>query len=124
MLKPLRGISCQRALLHFLENSAEYWKLVAQDVLQHKLSMDPNTNIAKNIIFFLGDGMSIPTVTAARIYSGQLNGCRGEEAELSFEKFPYVGLSKVGFKRQNFPFIIPYSHLGFLNKPVTFLPLN
>lgn len=38
--------------------------------------------------------MSIPTVTAARIRLGQLKGRHGEESQLSFEKFPYVGLSK------------------------------
>lgn len=43
----------------------------------------------------MGDGMSIATITAARIYQGQLKGQRGEEDQLSFEKFPYVGLSKV-----------------------------
>lgn len=50
---------------------------------------------AKNIIFFLGDGLSIPTITAARIYSGQLRGFPGEETKLSFDKFPYIGLAKV-----------------------------
>ena len=44
---------------------------------------------------FLGDGMSIPTIKAARVYLGQLNGRAGEETPLAFEKFPYVGLSKV-----------------------------
>lgn len=38
--------------------------------------------------------MSIPTVAAARVYYGQLHGYRGEESQLSFEKFSHVGLSK------------------------------
>lgn len=46
---------------------------------------------------FLGDGMSVATLAAARTYKGQLNGQRGEEDSLSFEKFPYSGLSKVRF---------------------------
>lgn len=50
---------------------------------------------AKNVIIFLGDGMSIPTLTAARILNGQLQGHSGEETFLSFENFPYSGLSKV-----------------------------
>lgn len=29
-----------------------------------------NTNIAKNAILFLGDGMSVPTLAAARVYIG------------------------------------------------------
>lgn len=40
--------------------------------------------------------MGVSTVTAARIYGGQLKGRHGEESVLEFEKFPNVGLSKVG----------------------------
>ena len=40
--------------------------------------------------------MGISTVTAARIRKGQLNGKLGEDEKLSFDKFPHVGLSKVG----------------------------
>lgn len=50
---------------------------------------------AKNVIFFLGDGMGMPTVTAARIYKGQLKGQPGEEGSLTFDEFPHTGLSKV-----------------------------
>ena len=39
-------------------------------ILQAKANV-PNENIAKNIIIFVGDGMSIPTVTAARVLKGQ-----------------------------------------------------
>ncbi len=49
---------------------------------------------AKNIILFLGDGMSLPTVAAARILEGQLNGQSGEENRLSWEHFPATALSK------------------------------
>lgn len=44
---------------------------------------------------FLGDGMSIPTLMAARTYLGQMKGNTGEEDQLHWENFPYVGLSKV-----------------------------
>lgn len=47
-----------------------------------------NGNVAKNTIIFLGDGMSLPTVAASRIYNG------GVERSLSFEQFPYVAMSK------------------------------
>lgn len=43
-------------------------------------------------------GMSIPTVTAARIYKGQKNGQTGEEENLTFDKFPYGALSRVRSK--------------------------
>jgi len=49
---------------------------------------------AKNVILFLGDGMGVSTVTAARILQGQLHGKTGEEGFLSWERFPYVALSK------------------------------
>lgn len=53
-----------------------------------------NRNLAKNIILFIGDGMGISTVTAARIRAGQLRGERGEENLLFFERFPHVSLIK------------------------------
>ena len=37
------------------------------------------SNRAKNIILFIGDGMGVSTVTAARIFDGQSQGMRGEE---------------------------------------------
>lgn len=73
------------------EEYSHYWNDVGQNILEKQLQskLELNTNQAKNIIFFLGDGMSIPTITAGRVYLG------GEEKQFSFEKFPYVGLSKV-----------------------------
>ena len=52
------------------------------------------TQKAKNIIFVLGDGMGVSTLTAARIYAGQQQGLAGEEFSLSFERFPYSALIK------------------------------
>lgn len=49
---------------------------------------------AKNVIVFLGDGMSLPTVAAARILEGQRRGDSGEENRLSWETFPATALSK------------------------------
>jgi alkaline phosphatase len=49
---------------------------------------------AKNVILFLGDGMSLPTVAAARILEGQRHHAPGEENALAFERFPYTALSK------------------------------
>ena len=49
---------------------------------------------AKNVILFLGDGMSLTTVAAARILDGQRRGQPGEENLLSWEQFPHTGFSK------------------------------
>jgi len=49
---------------------------------------------AKNVILFLGDGMSLTTVAAARILAGQRAGQPGEETLLSWEHFPHTALSR------------------------------
>lgn len=49
---------------------------------------------AKNVILFLGDGMSLTTVAAARILDGQRKGGPGEENLLSWEQFPATAFSK------------------------------
>ena len=58
---------------------------------------------AKNVILFVGDGMGISTVTASRIFAGQLAGMDGEEYQLSFEKFPVAGFSKTYNTNQQTP---------------------
>lgn len=49
---------------------------------------------ARNVILFIGDGMGVSTVTAARIFDGQSKGMSGEEHVLPFERFPHVALVK------------------------------
>lgn len=49
---------------------------------------------AKNVILFVGDGMGISTITAARIYAGQSKGRDGESYQLAMEKLPYSAFSK------------------------------
>jgi alkaline phosphatase len=75
--------------LNLLESDSEFWIEKAQNVLQSKINQKLNFNRAKNIILFLGDGMGFPTVAAARLMYQQR-----EQTELSFEKFPHLGLSK------------------------------
>ena len=49
---------------------------------------------ARNVILFVGDGMSLTTVAAARILAGQREGAAGEEYRLSWEDFPHTALSR------------------------------
>jgi len=56
--------------------------------------LPPESQHAKNIILFVGDGMGVSTVTATRIFDGQSKGMSGEENVLSFENFPRVALVK------------------------------
>jgi alkaline phosphatase len=58
---------------------------------------------ARNVILFIGDGMGITTVTAARILDGQQHGQSGEENILSFERFPNVALAKTYSVNQQTP---------------------
>lgn len=76
------------------EETAQFWNIGAQLKLKEQLLKRKNFNKAKNVIFFLGDGMSIPTLAASRMYLGQKQGHSGEETQLSFEEFPDVGLVK------------------------------
>lgn len=77
------------------EKNPSFWNNWAQRTLKEAvLLQDLNKNQAKNLILFLGDGMGVATVTAARILKGQLNGQIGEESLLEMDKFPFVSLAK------------------------------
>ena len=76
---------------HQAENA---WFSDAESSVMTKSSMDLPSANAKNVILFVGDGMGISTLTAARILKGQKQGQDGEEGYLSFESFPYSALVK------------------------------
>lgn len=59
--------------------------------------------------------MSVTTLAAARIYMGQLNNQTGENSQLSFEKFPYSGFSKVRIMKMH-PFFHCYYNLKQINQ--------
>ncbi len=69
------------------------WYKQGEQILTQKLAQTTK-NKAKNVILFVGDGMGISTLTAARILKGQRAGNLGEEGYLSFEKFPFSALVK------------------------------
>lgn len=60
---------------------------------------------AKNVILFVGDGMGVSTLTAARIFEGQqqTGNQGGEENFLSFEQFPKTALVKTYNTNQQTP---------------------
>ncbi|NXC47444.1 PPBI phosphatase, partial [Penelope pileata] len=76
------------------EKTPSYWNEGARRRLEAALALQPAVQRAKNIILFVGDGMGLPTVSAARIYKGQLAGGSGEESLLAMETFPHVALAK------------------------------
>jgi len=58
---------------------------------------------ARNVVLFVGDGMGVSTVTAARILQGQLRGEPGEENLLAFERLPHTALAKTYNTNQQVP---------------------
>lgn len=71
------------------EQDPEFWLYNGQSYLKDRLDLSLNKNVAKNIIIFIGDGLGVTTQMATRAYLGD------ENTQLSFEQFPYTGLSKV-----------------------------
>lgn len=72
----------------------EMWKRDGWNAIEQAKKVKIRSGKAKNVILFMGDGMGISTLTAARILEGQLRGESGEENRLSFEEFPFSALSK------------------------------
>lgn len=98
-------ISCSSGLpLKDLKSSDQWFQEGHENVQRRKTELDEqkkllnkyieNSNKAKNIIFVVGDGMGVSTLTAARIFVGQQQGLLGEEFFLSFETFPHSALVK------------------------------
>lgn len=76
------------------EESADYWFALGRAYMEREKHREFRER-AKNVILFVGDGMGVSTVTAARILDGQLaNGSSGEENSLAFERFPFTALVK------------------------------
>ncbi|XP_061189803.1 alkaline phosphatase, tissue-nonspecific isozyme-like [Saccostrea echinata] len=89
----LRSILVFFALIY--GGRSEDWTKMAKDELDNALKIKPNTGFAKNVIVFIGDGLGISTINAARIYKGQKQGNPGEETVLEWEKFPNAAFSKI-----------------------------
>jgi alkaline phosphatase len=75
---------------------ANPWREAGRAAIERARELAPaNARKARNVILFVGDGMGVSTITAARIFDGQRRGGSGEEHQLSFETFPHVAFSKV-----------------------------
>ena len=97
-------VACRLAISYFVSNNAassvpssqakNQWFKDGVDLIKENMKRKPIAKTAKNVIMFLGDGLSVPTVTATRILEGQLRGEIGEKNWLSYEKFPHTALCK------------------------------
>src|SRR5687768_5422546 len=79
-----------------IEENEEYWLKREAETLRRIEQRQPMTGRAKNIIVFIGDGMGIATVTAARILARQQANSKlgGEEHELAMDKLPWSAFSR------------------------------
>jgi len=82
--------------------AAAWYRSGANVVSQHE-SEPIDRHQARNVILFVGDGMGISTVTAARILAGQRAGGSGEDHQLAFETLPFLALSKTYSATQQTP---------------------
>ncbi|KAF4529201.1 hypothetical protein B566_EDAN011447 [Ephemera danica] len=78
-MHPRHHFSPARSDVRAGEADASFWNDMAQTTLATHLTWQPKETLAKNVIMFLGDGLSIPTLAAARIKNG------GEQSTLIWE---------------------------------------
>lgn len=84
------------------ELKADYWNELGASDLNKALNKfeNLNTNVAKNVILFVGDGMSLGTMVAGRILKGQrgndgsVDDVQGEETVTAIDELPHVGILK------------------------------
>jgi len=72
----------------------EDWFSQGQGDLKNTLEVLSQQQRAKNVILFVGDGLGVSTVTAARWFNQQDNNYQTiDDSLLSFEHFPHTGIS-------------------------------
>ena len=82
------------------QQTPSYWLDQGQTQLSQALLLEPNKRMAKNIILVIGDGMSLSTNTAGRIFKGQSQGRDGVSEQLSWDQFPHIGQSRSRAERR------------------------
>lgn len=92
LLAGLGLICAQSACAQALPQAADSYFVDAQADLEARLQVRPNTGRAKNVILFIGDGMGVSTLTAARIRQGQRAGQDGESTWTAMDRLPFSAL--------------------------------
>jgi len=77
-----------------LPQSSDSYFTDAQGLIKDMVARKPNTNTAKNVILFIGDGNGVGTNYATRLFAGQQAGGLGEDYVLPYETFPSLALVK------------------------------
>jgi len=84
-------------------NAPETWRRQGREAVSAARALSRVPRRARNVVLFVGDGMSLTTVAAARILAGQLAGGAGEEHRLAFERLPHLALLKTYNTNQQVP---------------------
>jgi hypothetical protein len=109
-----RTKSRYRALVLFAER--EVWYEAATRAIEARIRAAalstsvtgtmPPVGVARGVVLFVGDGMGMSTLTAARILSGQRHGNPGEESQLAWDSFPAVALARVSTREKGVPGVV------------------
>lgn len=83
------------------ETAAGWYQTGAREIAERRERLASRE--ARNLILFVGDGMSMATITAARILAGQRAGKPGESHRLAFDHFPHTALAKTYNTNQQTP---------------------
>ena len=73
------------------KENQDFWRHKGQAEIDKELKASLNQNVAKNVILFIGDGMGMTTITAAR----HLKELKTGVPRLAMETFPHIALSQV-----------------------------
>ena len=79
------------------DEDKNFWMNLGDKDLENtkKIFANLNENKAKNIVLMIGDGMSLGTSVAGRIFIGQEHkGQSGEEYMTASDEMPHVGIVK------------------------------
>ena len=73
------------------KENQDFWRHKGQAEINKELKASLNQNVAKNVVLFIGDGMGMTTITAAR----HLKELKTGVPRLAMETFPHIALSQV-----------------------------
>ena len=82
------------AMAQDLPQADDTWFKAGQATIAARLTQQPITGKAKNVILFTADGMGVGTNYALRLFAGQLAGGLGDDYVQPHEAFPNVALVK------------------------------
>lgn len=82
LIQHWRIFTAEKASDIYRRQANDVWFEAGTNFIKDSLKLKQINSKAKNVILFLGDGMGVSTVTAARILQGQLQGRTGKIALL------------------------------------------